>query len=287
LNTVNWVVAAQRLLDRDRRPSIVLDGSDRIRLANRAFESLLGGRPLAGSRWPGRGWRAAPAAAASAAKGLREFEISTARGRRLRLEVEVTPVGRGGGGAVLSVVRATPATDLGPPPFEGDLHYEVTDTKDDFGTVLAVWPEARRGAVGHRCYWSFFGRSEPCVGCPAKEDSENPTGPSVITDPSLGQDVMVATARRVGPGARRVVSRRVGPDLLGHALRGRLALLATRAVLSDREREVLEGLVHGLSIDEMAERLHISPRTVKFHQARALEKLGADSRTDLLRVVFG
>jgi DNA-binding CsgD family transcriptional regulator len=36
----------------------------------------------------------------------------------------------------------------------------------------------------------------------------------------------------------------------------------------------------------MAVLLQITPRTVKFHQANILEKLGVESRSDLLRLVY-
>jgi DNA-binding CsgD family transcriptional regulator len=42
----------------------------------------------------------------------------------------------------------------------------------------------------------------------------------------------------------------------------------------------------GCGVDEIAGALEISPRTVKFHQANVLQKLGADSRADLMRLVF-
>jgi len=40
------------------------------------------------------------------------------------------------------------------------------------------------------------------------------------------------------------------------------------------------------AVADIAQQLGIAPRTVKFHQANVLQKLGADSRVDLLRVLF-
>jgi DNA-binding CsgD family transcriptional regulator len=51
------------------------------------------------------------------------------------------------------------------------------------------------------------------------------------------------------------------------------------AELRDREREVLELMIAGLRNRDIAERLGISVRTVKFHVSNVLRKLDVDSRT--------
>ncbi|MBP2054753.1 DNA-binding NarL/FixJ family response regulator, partial [Streptomyces griseochromogenes] len=51
--------------------------------------------------------------------------------------------------------------------------------------------------------------------------------------------------------------------------------------LSPREQEVAELAGAGLSNREIAATLHLSPRTVEQHVARALRKLGVPSRNDL------
>ena len=56
--------------------------------------------------------------------------------------------------------------------------------------------------------------------------------------------------------------------------------------LSPREEEVLQLIADGLAPNEVAERLYISPRTVKNHLASSYAKLGARDRTDaVLRAV--
>lgn len=52
--------------------------------------------------------------------------------------------------------------------------------------------------------------------------------------------------------------------------------------ISPREREVLELLAAGLSNKQIAERLHVSPHTVKTHVARLYEKLDARRRTEAI-----
>jgi DNA-binding NarL/FixJ family response regulator len=54
--------------------------------------------------------------------------------------------------------------------------------------------------------------------------------------------------------------------------------------LTDREREVVALVAGGLSNDEIAERLYLSGATVKTHVSRAISKLGARDRAQL--VVF-
>jgi DNA-binding NarL/FixJ family response regulator len=56
------------------------------------------------------------------------------------------------------------------------------------------------------------------------------------------------------------------------------------AGLTDREREVMARVADGLTNDEIAGRLHLSPATVRTHVSRAMIKLGARDRTQL--VVF-
>ncbi len=53
--------------------------------------------------------------------------------------------------------------------------------------------------------------------------------------------------------------------------------------LSDREFEVLRFLVEGLGPTEIAERLHLSVKTVSTHKTRILEKLGVGSTAELVR----
>jgi DNA-binding NarL/FixJ family response regulator len=53
--------------------------------------------------------------------------------------------------------------------------------------------------------------------------------------------------------------------------------------LSDREFEVFRLLVAGHGPTEIADRLHLSVKTVSTHKTRILEKIGADSIADLVR----
>lgn len=71
------------------------------------------------------------------------------------------------------------------------------------------------------------------------------------------------------------------PQLLGALFPCRHSqLLAPGEALTPRELEVLQLLAEGLPNKAIADRLHISEHTVKFHVNALLGKLGAQSRTE-------
>jgi DNA-binding NarL/FixJ family response regulator len=57
-------------------------------------------------------------------------------------------------------------------------------------------------------------------------------------------------------------------------------------VLTDREREVMALVAAGLSNDEIATRLFVSPATAKTHVSRAMVKLGARDRAQLVVLAY-
>jgi DNA-binding NarL/FixJ family response regulator len=56
--------------------------------------------------------------------------------------------------------------------------------------------------------------------------------------------------------------------------------------LTDREREIMTLVAHGLSNDEIARQLFLSPLTVKTHVSRAMLKLGARDRAQLVVIAY-
>lgn len=56
--------------------------------------------------------------------------------------------------------------------------------------------------------------------------------------------------------------------------------------LTEREREVLVGVGRGLSNDEIAAEIHISPATARTYVSRILTKLGARDRAQLVVVAY-
>ena len=57
-------------------------------------------------------------------------------------------------------------------------------------------------------------------------------------------------------------------------------------MLTDREREVMALVAEGLSNQEIADRLYMSPATAKTHVSRAMTKLGARDRAQLVVLAY-
>jgi two-component system, NarL family, nitrate/nitrite response regulator NarL len=84
-----------------------------------------------------------------------------------------------------------------------------------------------------------------------------------------------------------IIAVAAGRSVLSVALQsGVLDLIRSRAggtvQLSGRERELLELAAEGLTTAEIAERLYLSPNTVKTYWQRLYEKLGARDRTSAI-----
>ena len=61
---------------------------------------------------------------------------------------------------------------------------------------------------------------------------------------------------------------------------------ANIAKLTAREREVLQGLMLGLSNKEIANHLGISPRTIEVHRAHMMSRLGVHNLAETLKLAF-
>jgi DNA-binding NarL/FixJ family response regulator len=81
------------------------------------------------------------------------------------------------------------------------------------------------------------------------------------------------------------VTRRLITDLAARPAGPAPAAGKLLAALTDREREVLALVATGLSNEEVANRLYLSPLTAKTHVSRIMTKLGARDRAQL--VVLG
>jgi two-component system, NarL family, invasion response regulator UvrY len=119
---------------------------------------------------------------------------------------------------------------------------------------------------------------------------------------SMYQDGIYAT-RAIDAGARGYLSKASAPDLLVDAVRsvagGRrylspdveqaMTLQSSSAnrladALSTRELEVLRLLTQGYGIEEIGERLGLSPKTAANHQSSIKQKLGAHSALQLILI---
>jgi DNA-binding CsgD family transcriptional regulator len=108
----------------------------------------------------------------------------------------------------------------------------------------------------------------------------------IVTMPDSEGPLRVVTAAPIDDKTALVVIRCVDLRALPEMLEAKIARVGEKRGLSDREREVLQLLLRGRGVEDIGTLLGIAPRTVKFHQANVLQKLGADSRADLLRVLL-
>jgi DNA-binding NarL/FixJ family response regulator len=82
------------------------------------------------------------------------------------------------------------------------------------------------------------------------------------------------------------VTRRLIAEVTGRPGRGSPGGQASLSVLTDREREVLALVATGLTNDEIAADLYLSPLTAKTHVSRILTKLGARDRAQLVVIAY-
>ncbi|MFJ1969711.1 response regulator [Streptomyces sp. NPDC087903] len=87
----------------------------------------------------------------------------------------------------------------------------------------------------------------------------------------------------LSPAATRVLITRF---LAAPAQNARLAVREELAALTAREREVMAWVAEGHSNEEIAEQLFVSPLTVRTHVHRAMTKLGARDRAQLVVIAY-
>jgi DNA-binding NarL/FixJ family response regulator len=99
-----------------------------------------------------------------------------------------------------------------------------------------------------------------------------------------------ASAAEFLAGVRAVASGRryLSPPLSDRALDAYAQMAASSVVdpyelLTAREREVLHLTAEGLSTNEIAERLTVSPRTAETHRENIMRKLGLHNHAELIR----
>ncbi|MDP4575858.1 LuxR C-terminal-related transcriptional regulator [Qipengyuania sp. G39] len=86
---------------------------------------------------------------------------------------------------------------------------------------------------------------------------------------------------RLGSAIARIAGE---ADAYAHARRKMVEARNRIAVLSPREREVLDWLAEGCSNKMIARELSISPRTVEIHRANMMTKLGAEHPSQAVRL---
>lgn len=109
-------------------------------------------------------------------------------------------------------------------------------------------------------------------------------GADVLLNKSTPIREVIDMVRRLGKGEQLIPSHET-IELIRLAVRRRERDRDARtilALLTPREREVLQALAAGLSDKEIADRLHVRAETVRTHMVRILGKLQVDSRLKAL-----
>ena len=109
-------------------------------------------------------------------------------------------------------------------------------------------------------------------------------GKDVTADALLdGIRTVAAGESLLSPLATRALITRF---LTAPAQGARLAVAEDLAALTAREREVMAWVAEGHSNEEIAEKLFVSPLTVRTHVHRAMAKLGARDRAQLVVIAY-
>lgn len=93
-------------------------------------------------------------------------------------------------------------------------------------------------------------------------------------------DVLFTAVSRVAAGERFV-----DPSLAESIAQDTIALDRDdpQKLLSPREWQVLALIARGIALAQIAEQLHLSPKTVTTHKAHLMDKLGIENNADLIR----
>lgn len=168
-----------------------------------------------------------------------------------------------------------------------DRFYRISVEGADRARVVRVEraPGAARDAVGRLCHEVFERRESPCQGCPAFDADLGSTPRSGAIGEDEDGALRIVTASRDGDGVEvRAVC--LSPAELVAAVLARLEAIGRHAGLSNQERKVFDRVSRGQRGAEIAAALGIRERTVKYHLANVLGKLGIDSRTEIVKLLL-
>ncbi|MCC6747171.1 MAG: PAS domain-containing protein [Deltaproteobacteria bacterium] len=287
-------------------PLLALDGRGSVILANEPAERLLGlrhgaalGQSLAELCVPAEEREQVEQSLKRARAGSlkrAEWVVTTAEQRTLSLSVELSATGHGRRASVVVAVLGSRERTPNPRLRMGlaEACYEISARPGAPFIIQNVSlregrPDKGPSVVGKVCYEALAQRDSICPGCPILSFASNPQVTyqvSVVASHGANAELVLMGVERTEEHLFRVSYQPIREPLLSYLTKTRLDQLAARAGLSEREREVLDLIVMGRTADEIGTILGISARTAKYHQANLLEKLGADSRLDLLRLLI-
>ncbi len=210
-------------------------------------------------------------------------ELASRDGIRYTARFSAAIVGRGRRQATLLMLEdVTPVqrTNLA----DQDLDYRVNANAVDFGRLENIGGTTFDGSArSFRCFEIVARRETPCEDCPLLQTQG--AWPRTVVRRRERGGFEVISAKPASKQSIDVTRRVVSEPMLAAIHGARIDALAVKGGLTARERDVLQYLMLGRAPEDIATILGLSPRTVKFHQGNVLEKLGADSRLDLMRLL--
>jgi DNA-binding CsgD family transcriptional regulator len=160
-----------------------------------------------------------------------------------------------------------------------------------FGVITRAWGPAldnQPSPVGQLCCEALCGRHVPCYACPLYSKELGADVATAIvprrSDGKLQFDVV--SVRVIGNAEIAMTRWSIDQKLMSALTAARIGEVSADAKLSVQEAEVLGLLFLGRSTEEIAHQMHIVPRTAKYHQRKVLQKVGAESRFDLCRLLL-
>jgi PAS domain S-box-containing protein len=282
------------------QPALVVDGAQRVRFLNQPMETLLGwsADELSSRSWVtvcvAQGERAS--ARQLIAEGMNggttngEMHLKTRGGRRLAAKVELAPQSQGRVRGLVIVAREV-GDSVAPHRPARDCSFEVARGASHGGLVQAVrfldpsLDGSEYVGLPFDVLLREAGSAEAHGSVNSVIEAQSTHAAQVLLH-DVDDGFHIVSARVLGGDIVRVTVRCVDSHMLPDLVDAKVARVAEANGLSDRERQVLQLLLRGRGVEDIATMLEIAPRTVKFHQANVLQKLGADSRLDLLRVVL-
>jgi DNA-binding CsgD family transcriptional regulator len=169
------------------------------------------------------------------------------------------------------------------PPRRASAKTFTIETGERFGRLVVLDGRRHHARSRETCYGVFYGRTAPCEECPIAARSESGVFVMSADDDHVPM-LMVVSDRGTEADVSAV---EIDANLSQTVCRAWIARLENEHLLSAQERAVLQLLVLGRTHRDIGLVMGISTRTVRFHQANLLEKLGAESRADLLRLLMG
>jgi DNA-binding CsgD family transcriptional regulator len=295
--TPQWRQLCRNIVEVIAVPAMILDAETRqVVLLNTPMEKLIG---WSSAEADGRTWdelcpilERSDASSLTEASALGAVKVRSTFVNRLghHVEVQAHLITLAAPQQHMLVVRILESKILPGETIEGSFEYCISTAPSDWGRLISLRSfrddQAHAELVGRRCFQVIANRKSPCPGCPAQR---RPPGSGELTaalPDHRGDGTALVTAFRSSDNQQRLLHKQITEQMFAQLLEARLLAITSTGGLSDREREVFLLLVKGRSPSEIALMLGVETSTAKYHVSKILRKLGAESRIDLMRVLF-